>query len=228
MNLTQILPFSARFKNKVRRTINASYLPIDRRRIYTLKLGFDDKLLHQLLRSNYKNNSHLDFLNNLYRFSSNPKKDLSNALELDFNLVLEGDMLAKVDRASMLNSLETRSPFLDSELVEYSICIDSDLKINKGTKKYILRETFKDYLTPQVLKGKKKGFSIPLSKWIKNDLFDQFKELLLNEKFIEKQGIFSFNSIKKIWDMNKLGISDYSSEIWVLYVFQKWYTRNFR
>jgi asparagine synthase (glutamine-hydrolysing) len=227
MIIIQILPFSTRFKNKVRRTINASYLPIEERRFYTLKLGIDDNLLEKVLDPNYKSKNHLDFLSRLYKFSSNTNNDLSNALELDFNLVLEGDMLAKVDRASMLNSLETRSPFLDSELVDFSISIDSELKINQGIKKFILRKTFEKYLPPEVLNGSKKGFSIPLSKWIKKDLNRKIITLLLNESFINKQGIFSFKKIRQIWKMNQIGFRDYSNELWVLYVFQKWYIKSF-
>jgi len=101
------------------------------------------------------------------------------------------DILVKVDRASMANSLEVRAPFLDKNVVEYVCSLPYNYKLRGMTTKRLLKRTFKNILPKEVIKRPKKGFGIPVSGWLKNEL----KPLLLdtiNQKTVEADGFFSW------------------------------------
>ena len=140
----------------------------------------------------------------------------------DVRTVLEGDMLVKVDRICMMNSLEARVPFLDSKIAEFALRLPSDFKINGKNKKYILKETFKDILPKKTLGYSKKGFGVPVDYWFKNELRDELENLLRKER-IEQQGIFDYRIIAKLMDEHMSGRENHKSKLWNLYVFQKWY-----
>jgi len=140
----------------------------------------------------------------------------------DVRTVLEGDMLVKVDRICMMNSLEARVPFLDSKIAEFALRLPSDFKIKGKNKKYILKETFKDILPKKTLGYSKKGFGVPVDYWFKNELRDELENLLRKER-IEQQGIFDYRIIAKLMDEHMSGRENHKSKLWNLYVFQKWY-----
>jgi asparagine synthase (glutamine-hydrolysing) len=89
------------------------------------------------------------------------------ALEFYANFYLPGSVLAKVDRASMLNSLEVRSPFLDRDLADYCLGLPYDAKHRDGQKKWILAKAMDGIVPPSVLARKKKGFGIPVAEWLR-------------------------------------------------------------
>ena len=101
-------------------------------------------------------------------------RELSEVEEVSFwdiENYLKDDLLVKVDRASMKYGLETRVPLLDYRIVEFSLNLSSQLKINKrGTMKYLLKRVLYDYVPKQLLERPKWGFGIPLVKWLKTDL----------------------------------------------------------
>ncbi|MCX7875230.1 MAG: asparagine synthase (glutamine-hydrolyzing) [Melioribacteraceae bacterium] len=148
--------------------------------------------------------------------------EFEKGLYLDLTTVLEGDMLVKVDRMCMKNSLEARVPYLDSKIVELAYNMPLDFKLKGKNKKYILKETFKDLLPKETLKFSKKGFTAPIDHWLKNELKNELDELL-NEDFINKQNIFNYNVIRKIYDDHFSGKENNMYKLWNLYVFQKWY-----
>jgi asparagine synthase (glutamine-hydrolysing) len=135
-------------------------------------------------------------------------------------------MLTKVDLMSMKNSLEVRVPFLDHRLVEFVFGMPGNLKLRGKKGKYILLETFKDLLPPSLLKRPKRGFEIPISKWLKSDLRFLIDEYLPKEK-IEKQQIFNFKTIEKLTSDLLSNRTDTSWHLWNLIVFQAWYSRYF-
>ena len=159
----------------------------------------------------------LDFINsdNLKKLTIEEKMML-----IDKKNYLANDILVKVDRASMANSLETRIPFLDIDLHNFSIKLPMKFKIRNGKGKYLLRQLLKKKIPDKLIERPKAGFSIPIGTWVKKPLLD-WSENLLNKKNIELSGLLNFDYIKKIWTDHKKGL-DNSSLIWSVLVFQNW------
>ncbi len=107
---------------------------------------------------------------------------LDNVLKTDFRLYLTQVLLPKVDMASMANSLEVRSPFLDQELVELTAKMPDKFKLKGLTGKYILKQAAQDWLPSEIINRPKMGFSFPLGNWIRNDWQAKIKNLLLDPK----------------------------------------------
>src|SRR5690606_8208640 len=112
--------------------------------------------------------------------------DLDSGLDkimcMDFLALLFGDLLVKMDIATMANSLEGRSPFLSKELLSFGISLNNDYKINNKTTKYLLRDIAKDLLPIEIFSQPKRGFEIPLKSWINNDLNDILRDSLNSPK----------------------------------------------
>ena len=157
----------------------------------------------------------------------NLNKDYNSVLLTDMQLVLENDMLIKVDRMSMCQSLEVRVPFLDSKLVDFSFSIPSNYKIDLKDRKKILKETFQNLLPQELLNRDKKGFEVPLLKWFKTDLRSLIVDDLLSDSFIEEQNIFNVETIKQIKTrLFSSSPNDAVEKIWALIVFQYWWKKN--
>lgn len=148
---------------------------------------------------------------------------------LDMETYLPGDILCKVDRASMKYSLETRCPILDRNVYEYSFRLPHEFKYQKGNKKRILKDITYDLIPRGLLERPKTGFSVPLDKWLRGALKEQL--LSFSEKdFLIRQGIFDPDFIAVfIQDYMKKGDAgsgsgeNYSRIIWAFLMFQKWY-----
>lgn len=151
--------------------------------------------------------------------------ELSQTFYSDILLVLEGDMLAKVDRACMLNSLEARVPFLDSKMVDFSFRLPHHFKIDGHNKKKILKETFADLLPKETMSFSKKGFGIPIRIWFQKELKEELLSLL-SEDFLISQNIFNISYVNKIVEEHMSNKENHSSKLWQLFVFQKWYKNN--
>lgn len=159
------------------------------------------------------------------RIEEGIKADFNDVLKTDFELVLANDMLVKVDRMSMLNSLEVRSPFLDHELVEYVMSLPSEYKINRHERKRILKDACRDLLPPEIFSRKKQGFEVPLLKWFRGDLRGMIDELL-DEKFLKEQNLFNPAEVKNIRkQLHSNDPGDSASRIWGLIVFQSWWKK---
>ena len=129
-----------------------------------------------------KNSKHEDVIKILNEISIPAGMDpLSATLLRDIKTVLVSDMLVKIDRTSMDNGLEIRSPFLDHRVVDMSLAIEGRQKIAWGQGKKILRETFKNDLPQQVFTASKRGFEIPLNNWLSGPLRNQIKAALSPE-----------------------------------------------
>jgi asparagine synthase (glutamine-hydrolysing) len=126
----------------------------------------------------------------------------------------------------MRHSLEARVPFLDSAIVDASFRMNWKYKIDGTNKKKILKETFADLLPKEVFEFKKKGFGVPLTLWFRNELKSELLEVL-NAEAIKKQGIFNADFIQSLISEHMSGKENHASQLWVLYVFQKWYIKNF-
>ncbi len=151
----------------------------------------------------------------------NKKSDMDSVLLQDTAMVLPGDMLTKVDMMSMANSLEVRTPFLDHDLVNFVFSLPSEYKIDKHSRKKILKDTFKSILPEEILTRPKHGFEVPMLKWFKKELRGRIENEWLSEDFIIEQNIFDpivINKLKKkLYSANP---EDSHATVWALIVFQ--------
>ncbi len=139
----------------------------------------------------------------------------------DIKYYLKDDLLVKVDKASMQFSLEARSPFLDYRIVEFALNLDEKLKIHNGTAKYLLKEVLYDYLPRETFNRPKWGFSIPLGKWLKNELNYLLKDYL-NKDVIEQCGVVQFEAVETLLNRFYAGENYLYNRLWALVVLHKW------
>ena len=207
---------------KAKKVINSASLTPTQRYIQLSSLGFSTKEKQDLMKADYYQSSESEIGS---YFSKTPfLSELDSTFYSDVNLVLEGDMLTKVDRMCMFSSLEARVPFLDSKIVDFSFRLPSHFKIQGKEKKKILKDTFADLLPQETLTFGKKGFGLPLRIWFKSELKQELLDLL-NGEFIDSQGIFQLDYINKLLEEHMTGKENHSSKLWVLFVFQKWYKK---
>jgi asparagine synthase (glutamine-hydrolysing) len=164
----------------------------------------------------------------MYRhFDEAPAKDaISKMMYLDTKTYLVGDILTKVDRMSMLTSLEVRVPILDHLLVEWVTGLPSEFKIRDGQQKYILRKLAERVGVPrEVLYRSKRGFALPLVHWMRHELKDLILSVLLEPRTL-KRGYFNPLALQKLLDEHFRGSRDHSHQIWRLLMLELWH-RNF-
>lgn len=168
-----------------------------------------------------------------YRFEEEMKYGKENwqirRMLLDMDTYLPGDILCKVDRASMKYSLETRCPILDKEVVEFSYTLPHLYKYENGNKKRILKALAYDYIPKELLERPKVGFSVPLDKWLRGPLKEQLLDYCSSD-FLKAQNIFKATKtqefIKHYLENGDQGSgtgANYSRMVWAYFVFQKWY-----
>ncbi|MFP4547624.1 MAG: asparagine synthase (glutamine-hydrolyzing) [Fidelibacterota bacterium] len=143
------------------------------------------------------------------------------SLWLDIRFYLQDNMLVKVDRASMMNSLEVRVPFLDKEVVEFMAKVPARLKYRGLTSKYLLKRLAKKYLPEKIINRPKKGFGIPVTKWIKSDLKGEFLQTLSKQN-IQHYNFFNYDYIDGLMQDHLNEKQDNRKLLWTLYIFQKW------
>lgn len=148
---------------------------------------------------------------------------------LDMDTYLPGDILCKVDRATMKYSLEARCPILDKDVMEYSYRLPHSFKYDNKIKKKILKDVAYDYIPKELLERPKKGFAVPLDKWLRGPLKEQLLDTTSRE-FVLKQGIFDEAFLEKVvgnyMEYGDAGPStggNYSGILWSYFVFQQWY-----
>lgn len=190
-----------------------------------MSLGFIQEEKSKLLTEKYADHSNVDFIKNVYN-QTNGMNILNKSRFLDMMISLEGDMLAKVDRSSMLASLECRAPLLDHRLMEFSYQLPSKYLVKNIKTKFILKDTFKDLLPKGLFELPKSGFGVPVGDWLRDD----FKSDLLNLteiNFLINQGIFDPEYVTRIVNEHIFKIKDHTFKIWTIFCFQKWYIQNF-
>jgi asparagine synthase (glutamine-hydrolysing) len=159
-----------------------------------------------------------------YVRESGLNKDLERILYLSAKLYLQDDILVKVDRASMANGLEVRCPLLDQDLVEFACRLPMQYKLRGLTTKYLLKQAAAGILPERIIRRKKKGFGIPISQWLGNELKD-FMLDYLSERRIKTQGYFNYSYIKGLIDDHLKRKKDNRKLLWTLLIFQIWHER---
>ncbi|MCH5259483.1 MAG: asparagine synthase (glutamine-hydrolyzing) [Lachnospiraceae bacterium] len=150
---------------------------------------------------------------------------------LDMDTYLPGDILAKVDRASMKYALECRCPILDRDVMEYSFRIPHEFKYRNRQKKAILKDITYDYIPKELMDRPKKGFAVPLDQWMRGELKEQLLTYA-DEGYLQQQDLFDSAIIHQLIE-NYLNKGDagantgknYSKICWSFYVFQQWYQK---
>lgn len=134
-------------------------------------------------------------------------------------------ILVKVDRCSMMNSLEVRAPFLDRSLVEYVFSLPSRNKIRGLRRKYLLKKAMKGILPSEIINRKKRGFLIPVALWLKKTLRPIVEEMF-SAKRLEEQGLFRSDVVAGLVQRHNQGLADHRKELWNMLVLQLWLNEN--
>ena len=152
--------------------------------------------------------------------------DFNDVLYTDVNLVLQSDMLRKVDLMSMANGLEVRTPFLDHELMNFAFSIPASYKINGQMKKRIVKDAARDILPEMLYNRPKKGFEVPLGGWMRNELHDLINNELLSDQFIKDQNLFNLSIVRQLKKkLHSADPEDSQANIWALLVFNNWWKK---
>ncbi|MTJ00717.1 MAG: asparagine synthase (glutamine-hydrolyzing) [Marinobacter adhaerens] len=145
-------------------------------------------------------------------------------MAVDAKQYMSDDILAKVDRAAMANSLETRVPLLDHRVIEFAWRLPLHQKIRNGTGKWALRQVLYRHVPRAMIERPKKGFSIPLASWLRGPLRD-WAEAQLEETRLNREGYFYAAPIRKMWKEHVDGKRDNASKLWSILMFQAWLER---
>ncbi len=138
---------------------------------------------------------------------------------LDFKTWLPGDILTKVDRASMAHSLEVRVPLLDHTFCEYAATLPNDLKLRGGEGKYVLKKALEPHLPHDIMYRAKKGFSIPLADWLRGPLRQAVRDGVLGARLLDT-GIFNRRYLEQLVSQHESGAADHSVALWSLLMFE--------
>lgn len=142
----------------------------------------------------------------------------------DARSYLNGDILTKVDRASMAVSLEARAPLLDRRVYEYVWRLPLDQKIRGSKGKWLLRQVLKNHVPEELFERPKQGFSIPVSSWLRGDL-REWAEDLLDEHELRAQGYLDYRLVHAVWDDHLKGRGNHGQALWTVLMFQDWHRR---
>lgn len=134
-------------------------------------------------------------------------------------------ILVKVDRCSMMNSLEVRAPFLDRKVVEFVFGLPPEMKIRRFKRKYLLKRALRKKLPAEILNRKKRGFLIPSALWLKETLSPLVREMFDTDR-LYRQGLFNPKVVSELVMEHERGIVDHRKELWTLLIFQLWLENN--
>jgi len=148
-----------------------------------------------------------------------PEHPLSRVQYLDLKTYLVGDILTKVDRASMAHGLEVRVPILDHKLVEWMAGLSPDFKLRGREGKYLLKKSLESRLPKEILYRPKMGFAVPLASWFRGPLRERVRSALLGP-VMQESGIFDSGFLRQMVDQHQSGRRDFSSPIWTLLMFE--------
>jgi asparagine synthase (glutamine-hydrolysing) len=151
--------------------------------------------------------------------------ELARLQDVDFGIYLVDDLLVKTDRASMASSLEARVPFLDSVITNFAFSLPTKHKVRGLAKKVLLRKAVEPLLPPEVVHGRKRGFSIPAAAWLRGEL-EPFARATLSPEALRRQGFFEPVVVTRLLDEHARGVEDRSRQLWSLLAFTLWHERH--
>lgn len=192
-----------------------------RRKFFERFYYFSDAEKKEYINIEAETDNTCDFLYDYFE-SSNAENVRDKIAYTDLKTQLPEEFLMMTDRFSMAHSFEARTPFLDKEFVELVLSVPSQLRTRRRSLKYLLRDAVKDLLPREILRGRKKGFVIPIKLWLRGRL-RKLTEYLLSPKRLERQGIFKRNFYEDFVLPHIEGKKDYTNKVWSALMFQLWY-----
>lgn len=220
-NKIPVLKNKYNFLNRYEKLKNILNNPSSENIMQSLSSQFSEIEISKLFKFKVSN-LETDYLNKELKESFH--SPLSYMMAVDYKTYLIDDILQKVDRASMTSSLEAREPFLDHRIIEFASQLPDNYKYYNGTKKHILKEIVHQYIPKKIMDRPKMGFAIPIENWLSNELKENVYDYL-NEKEIERQGIFNAKYIQNLKNEFYSGKKEYAVKIWYLLMFQMWYKK---
>lgn len=212
---------NGRVKDKAKRFSEFSYLPEEQRysKWFTI---FSEKEKEDIY-SDFMNKkiTNKDSSSVMIKNYKNYNDKLNNLFYIDIKQYIPNDILTKIDKMSMINSLEVRVPLLDYRLVELSAIIPSRFKVNWFNKKCIFKKALKGIIPDKILERKKQGFGIPIESWFKNDLKSYAQDILLSERCVQRN-YFKRDYVKDLLEKHSRGEKNYGNHIWELLCFELW------
>lgn len=193
------------------------------RGFYNTMAAIPDDIKNQLLAPDVRQalNGHETFHVFEHYFQKCPSQDpLSRVQYVDMKTFLVDDILMKVDKMSMANSLEVRCPLLDQNVVEYVAGLPSGLKLRGRQSKYILKRAMADVVPAEILNRPKQGFEVPLRHWLRGELKTFAREVIFES--LETDVFFHRPTVEKMWAMHQSGRRDWSTPLWAVLMFFLW------
>jgi asparagine synthase (glutamine-hydrolysing) len=185
-----------------------------------ISLAFHKNEINEILNKSILHSDIIEYCINKIGLKENSLKYFRS---IDRVLSLEGDMLVKVDRTSMLSSLECRSPFLNKDIWDFTNQLPDSFLINGFQKKYILKQAFNKYFPKNFLNHQKKGFAVPVGDWLRTSLQNELKKYV-SKPFLDQQNIFNNREISELVNNHINSKKDNTFKVWTYFCFQKWYT----
>jgi asparagine synthase (glutamine-hydrolysing) len=189
-----------------------------------ISLAFQQKELGYLLKSQSSTEDLFNRYKEQLRFKPGT---LRYFREVDRLLSLEGDLLVKVDRTSMLQSIECRAPFLNKNLWNFTNQVPEQFLLKGWDKKHLLKEAFKEHFPKGFLDKSKKGFGVPVGDWLRHQLKDELMHFTSSE-FLKTQDLFHETFIQNLVENHLTAKVDNTFRVWTFYCFQKWYAYTFK
>ena len=146
---------------------------------------------------------------------------VNRELYADLRVYLADDILVKVDRMSMATSLETRSPFLDTDVMELAFSMPGHLKVRGSERKVVLKQALRGILPDRILFRKKEGFSIPMKNWLRRELQPLMRDLLSEER-LRRRGLFEPGEVRRLMQEHVDGRANHAHQLFSLMVFERW------
>jgi asparagine synthase (glutamine-hydrolysing) len=143
-------------------------------------------------------------------------------LDVDVETFLPDQLLVKMDIASMAYSLEVRSPLLDHVFMEMAARLPLSAKVSRGTTKHLLKEAIRPWIPGNLLDRPKRGFTMPIAHWLRNDLRHLPAQILLDSRARER-GMFERRQIERLISDHQRSASDNSEKLWALIQLELWY-----
>ena len=162
-----------------------------------------------------------EFLMDAFRISDAPEF-VDALLDVDVNYYLADCLLVKVDIATMAHGLEGRSPMLDHEFMEFAASLPADLKLRGETTKYIFKRAVRPLLPDEIIDRPKKGFSVPLDAWFRNELRELSGDLLLDGRLAQR-GYFRMNRVRQLLQEHWDGTASWQNQLWTLLMLESWH-----
>ena len=149
------------------------------------------------------------------------KETRHNIMLMDLLMYHPDDILVKVDRAGMAVSLESRIPMLDKDVVEFAWTLPIEYKYQDGVTKKVLRNILYKYVPKEIMDLPKRGFSVPITKWLKEPELRAWAESLIDRKTLEQQGVLDPEIVWSIWK-DYIENGEWRIQIWYILMFQQW------